>query len=234
MPLHLVLKSPVLARPSSSTTGCPIFGFFQMKQRGRRVPIQVVERLVEASPNDVMDTPDQHGCLPLHLATRHGLDMLKLMLKDRSLVHLASMDYHGRTPLLFACQHNCDLDVIFWLLKANPLQLSKGFYKNNDPVPAASATATAPSVAVIPQQCDKFNLTATLENPSSSDPVTWSLWLEGDSHSSLQCMNHHISQTTGKIDYDIFIGDIGHFVLIICAENAAGWSTTSVKATKTK
>lgn len=156
LPLHLILRSPTLCHPLN---GGPIYGFFQMKQLGKSIHIPTVKKLIDAYPEAVA-IADENGCLPLHLAVRHNnADLLKYLVEANP-ESVTALDHLGRSPLRIACQQCCDLDVIYFLVGANPTPTHwlRGLRAKEEEEDAIAP----PRIAAIPNQSTK-NFTGTSE-----------------------------------------------------------------------
>lgn len=231
LPLHLVLRSPILPRPSrcgsgssNSLIGGPIFGFYQMRAKGKSVALSAVNTLVQAH-EEALTTQDEDGCLPLHLAVRHNLEMVQYLHMMRPDT-VSVLDHQRRSPLRYACEHNCDLDVIYYLMSATPGSWLLGFCfersKLVDQQDGGISRMIAPVVAMIPDQEIRDSLDYTAHVVSSeSEPVSWSVTATWDRESTPGVT---ISPTTGRIEYS----GCGPFQLMnvtVTAENQSGWSS---------
>lgn len=227
LPLHLVLKSPLLCHPLQDG---PFFGFCEMKRQGKSIPLPIVQKLISAHPEAVA-IPDDNGCLPLHLAVRHNnLPLVKCLLEANPSA-ITELDHHGHSPLRIACPYKCGLDLIYFLVGANatPTQWARGLH----------CTAIAPPVIapILNQKTsDTFDFTASVAG-SSSGPIRWSIEVlkawdvrknEDTGERTLHLLEGYdgatIGPTSGQIQIDHYYNSI--FRLRVSAENLAGWSST--------
>jgi ankyrin repeat protein len=83
-------------------------------------PLSVIECLVQACP-EALSTQDSRGCLPLHLAAMNhvAVDVMEFLLR-RDETTIDARDQHEKTPLIYACETDAPLDLIYVLLAKNP------------------------------------------------------------------------------------------------------------------
>ena len=228
LPRHLVLWSPVLARPCTGADnapgmGGPILGFHQMQEMNKCVPFSAVKELVNAH-KDALMVADSHGRLPIHLAVRHNnLEMIQYLV--HSLPSTTRMlDHQGRSPLRYACEHNVKLDIVYFLMSANPQRWWLGFGTGIDRRDQEGTIVVAPVIAPVPRQVvppNQYSVCVAPQLTLGTKPVRWSV-----STKDILLDTIEINAVTGTLNLYFYKG-AATFHVTLTAENIAGVSSTS-------
>jgi ankyrin repeat protein len=121
LPLHELLKDLTWIGDPNTISAPPLRFALHRNVLGMEDVVEILEYLVDRDP-ELLNSPDQDGSLPLHVACRRGVSFTVV----QSLVNLynasvKSATSEGDVPLFLACEiPEPSLDTIFLLMKLYP------------------------------------------------------------------------------------------------------------------
>ena len=197
-------------------------------------------------PSSTETTPDENGCLPVHLAVRHNNLRLVQIILQQNPSSLAVHEHQGQSPVLLACRHHCDLDLVYFLVRANP-NINEWHKAAAPPTTTVSTNQimVPPKIVPIAHQISKAAYTAfQAEATEDSPPIdrwgielvrAWKVtvtttmtgrertpWILTDGSNPCDV---RIDHQTGRITYSGLYTKDAILRVRIVAENAAGWSS---------